>query len=436
MLITEFIRQKRMNHAHSPEAIKEFIDLYSRDGVPDYQVASWLMAVCLNGMTDEEAMALTDAMVHSGKKLEWPANPHIPCDKHSTGGIGDKTSLIIAPLVASFGIPVPMMAGRGLGFTGGTLDKLESIPGFQTRISLEKLKTQMKELGFFLVGQTEEICPADKRMYSLRDVTSTVESLPLICASILSKKIAEGAKALVMDVKVGSGAFMSSLKEAENLSKALIKIGRVGGMKVRSLITDMNQPLGRFVGNALEVKECLDILKGESKYDSGKTNAHTKELSLEFSAQMLALSGYNSDLEICRKLCLENLESGKAFEFFEKLISTQGGDLKSFKASAKKIIDVPSPESGFLNFTSNKHVGIASLLLGGGRQKSSDHVDFQVGVEVLKEHGQAVSHGETLFRIHHSDNGKLEAALKALSESFEISSAEPKINPLIHQVLT
>lgn len=434
MLATEFIHTKKHGKPHAPDEIKAFIEAFVKDEIPDYQVSAWLMAVCLNGMSDTEAMALTEAMVNSGRKLEWKSDPFLPCDKHSTGGVGDKTSLIIAPLVASFGIPVPMMAGRGLGFTGGTLDKLESIPGFQTRLPLDHLEKQMKEIGFFLVGQTDEICPADKRMYSLRDVTSTVESLPLICASILSKKIAEGAKALVMDVKFGSGAFMNTKDQAEELARALIKIGKVGGLEVKALMTDMNQPLGRFVGNALEVKECLDILQNKTSHDQFKNYNETKDLSLELSAHMLFLSGYSKDIQTCRKACLEHLEDGTAYSYFEKLVSAQGGQLGEFKTEAAHKHEVPAPGDGYLNFISNKHVGLASLVLGGGRQKSSDVIDPHVGIEVLWHQGDKVRKQDPLFRLHYNDPDRLDSALKQISQAFEISEQPTKTHSLFEEL--
>lgn len=434
MLATEFIHAKKHGRAHSAEEIKAFIQAFAKDEIPDYQVSAWLMAVCLNGMSDLEAMALTEAMVNSGRKLEWASDRFLPCDKHSTGGVGDKTSLIIAPLVASFGVPVPMMAGRGLGFTGGTLDKLESIPGYQTRLPLSRLEKQMKEIGFFLVGQTDEICPADRRMYSLRDVTCTVESLPLICASILSKKIAEGAKALVMDVKFGSGAFMTTKEEAEELARALIKIGKVGGLEVKAFITDMNQPLGRFVGNALEVKECLDILKGEAPRDSLKNYNETKDLSLELSAQMLFLSGFSKDIQTCRQACLERLEDGTAYNSFEKLVQAQGGDLGRFKTQTTHQFEVTASRDGYLNLTSNKHVGLASLVLGGGRQKITDVIDPDVGLEVLRHQGEKIRAKDPLFRFYYNDQARLNSALKQLEQAFEISEQPPKTHPLFEEL--
>jgi len=436
MMVTTFIQEKKEGLSHRAEDIEAFVHAYSRDEIPDYQVAAWLMAVCLKGMTAEETVALTEAMVHSGRRLNWKTSSFLPVDKHSTGGIGDKTSLIIAPLVASFGIPVPMMAGRGLGFTGGTLDKLESIPGFQTRRPLPLLERQMEKDGFFLVGQTDEICPADKRMYALRDVTSTVDCLPLICASILSKKIAEGAKALVMDVKVGSGAFMASASDASDLAHALIEIGRKGGLTVRALITDMNQPLGRFVGNALEVKECLEILRAEESADGFKNHQDTLDLSVELAARMLVLSGYEADLEKARKKCFQKIWDGSAYASFEKLAHAQGGDLAAFSTRASHQAEIKAARDGFLHFTSNRHVGIAALMLGGGRMKQTDVLDLHVGVEVLGRQGQAVKAGDVLFRLHFNDPGKQKAAEENLSRAFTLTDQPPAIFPLIHKELT
>ncbi|HAG90476.1 MAG TPA: thymidine phosphorylase [Bdellovibrionales bacterium] len=433
MIVTEFIQTKKRRGQHTESEIQEFIRQYASDQIPDYQVAAWLMAVCLNGLEDAETVTLTQAMVDSGERFHWEDFDLPPADKHSTGGVGDKTSLIIAPLVASFGIPVPMMAGRGLGFTGGTLDKMESIPGFETRLSVSQMKRQMKDLGFFLVGQTEEICPADKRMYSLRDVTSTVDSIPLICASILSKKIAEGTQSLVMDVKVGSGAFMDSIDRAQNLAKKLSEIGKLSGLKVTSLITDMNQPLGRFVGNALEVHECLEILTLNPTSDGFKNYQDTLDLSIELAAEMIHASGYHSELEECRKACLQRLENGMAYENFERMVFAQGGDLSSFQRKRTLELTVTADETGFFKVLSNRKIGVASVLLGGGRMKSSDDIDPQVGIEVFQNHGEEVCKGAPLFKLYYRDQKKLSSALKNLQESFEIQNEPVQKLPLIHE---
>lgn len=433
MLATEFIRKKRFKEEHSFEELEEFISGYVNGTIPDYQVSSWLMAVCLNGMSAQESAHFTKVMLNSGKTLTWtPKNKFLPTDKHSTGGIGDKASLIIAPLVASFGVSVPMMAGRGLGFTGGTLDKLESIPGFQTRISLQQFEQQMARIGMGLIGQTDEICPADKKMYALRDVTSTVESIPLICASILSKKIAEGAKVLVMDVKYGSGAFMPTIQEARLLAQALIQIGALGGLKTTALLTDMNQPLGRYVGNALEVQECLEIMRGQLH----PLYIDTISLSIELSAHMLLLSGYESNLNTARQLCHENLNNGKALKKFEELIAAQGGNLKSFDVGCREQKEILAVEDGYVSFLSNKDIGLSALWLGGGRQTHTDQIDPQVGIEVLIKHGNKVKKGDPLFRMHINSITNVETATNHLIKSFHIQDSPPTPLTLIHEVLT
>lgn len=451
MLATEFIADKKLGREHSKIDLQDFITSYVNGHIPDYQVSAWLMAVCLRGMTPQESAALTEVMLNSGEKLTWNLNSkYLPTDKHSTGGIGDKTSLIIAPLVASFGIPVPMMAGRGLGFTGGTLDKLESIPGFKTRLSLEAFQTQMKSLGVALIGQTEEICPADRKMYSLRDVTSTVESIPLICASILSKKIAEGAKALVMDVKFGSGAFMSTFAEAKNLAKSLIEIGRIGGLNTSAILSSMNEPLGRYIGNALEMQECLDILNGKGYLlqnldllRSGQTLkpgpkdfSDTTFLSLELSAHMLLQAGYASDIDHCRDLCLKNLTNGKALETFKKLVSAQGGNLSDFEIGCREQKEILAKSNGYFVMKSNRDLGFALLQLGGGRKTFNDQIDHRVGLEILVRHGDPIVKDQPLFKLHLNSDENLSSVVNHVHSSFEILNQPPSTNPLIQEVLT
>ena len=328
-LTAEFIRQKKKGEILARKDIETFIAGYVSGEIPDYQVAAWLMAVCFEPLSAEETAWLTGAMANSGRRLKFKSPLGLSVDKHSTGGIGDKTSIILAPIVAAAGVHVPMMAGRGLAHTGGTLDKLESIHGMKVRWDLDHFQKQVDDLGVAIIGQTEEICPADRKMYALRDVTGTVDSLPLICASIMSKKIAEGCEALVLDVKFGSGAFMKTLKEAGELASAPSAIGRANGLKVSTLQTNMNEPLGRFVGNALEIQECLEILKREKVHRDGKPATDTEELSLELAAQMLFVAQRCANLMEARELARAVLESGHAYEKFAAMVQAQGGDLST-----------------------------------------------------------------------------------------------------------
>ena len=431
----ELIRKKRLGQTHSVEEIKFLVQEFTKGQIPEYQMSAWLMAVLFQGLTQAETVSLTQAMIDSGAKISFPSpvngNRDIIVDKHSTGGVGDKTSLILAPIAAAAGLVVPMMSGRGLGHSGGTLDKLESIPGFTTQLSLTQFEKQSFELGLCFVGQTAEICPADRKMYALRDVTATVESLPLICASIMSKKIAEGIHGLVLDVKYGSGAFMKTLADAQKLAAALTQIGRDNGLKVSGLISSMNQPLGRFVGNSLEIEECIAILKGEKLYSKAKDDhspskdiSDTIELSLQLSALMLTTAKLAKDHQEAVIIAKKMLESGQAWEKFEQVCRAQGGDLNRLP-QAKKRFEVLAKENGFIEKLDTERIGIASLRVGAGRVKVTDKIDPSSGLEVHIQLGQRVSKGDRLFTIYYNDPFTPDLSSQELCQSVSYSERAP-----------
>lgn len=430
----EFIRRKRFGHNHSAFELKEFISAYVKGDIPDYQVAAWLMAVCFQGMTSEETTQLTIAMRDSGEVVDL-SKLGITVDKHSTGGVGDKTSLLIAPIVAASGVKVPMMAGRGLGHTGGTLDKLESIPGFRVELPLPLFKEQLDSVGAAIIGQSKDICPADRKIYALRDVTGTVDSLPLICASIMSKKLAEGMSALILDVKYGTGAFMKTVAQAEELGRALIAIGKSAGKSVRALITNMNEPLGRFVGNSLEVEECLHILRCEPSPKTGKSWGDTVDLTLQLCAHMLHASGKCSSVENGLKLARDTLRSGKAYKKFAEICEAQGGRLNEGLRRAPQFTDVKAETAGFFSFTNCAKIGLAAIHLGAGRIRVSDKLDLSAGIEILVNLGDKVSPGDTLFRLFHGASANLDAAKSELKNGFKVQSINPAPSQLIEKVL-
>jgi pyrimidine-nucleoside phosphorylase len=422
-LPSEIIKKKRNGFALTENEISFFVDGYNQLKIPDYQMSALLMAIVLKGMDITEAAYLTKAMLHSGRTLQFTNTPYLPVDKHSTGGVGDKTSLLIAPIVASCGVPVPMIAGRGLGHTGGTLDKLESIPGFDIQLSLEDFQKQVLKIGCAIIGQTEDICPADKKMYSLRDVTATVESLALICGSILSKKIAEGIKGLVMDVKCGSGAFMKTQHEAEELASWLAKTAAKNGVRTTAFITNMQEPLGRFIGNAIEVLECVSVFTQEPVLGWAPDSfADMRELSLVLSAEMLVLSGRSSNSKEARLLAEEALNSGKAFEMFKTLVATQKGRWNDFSFPENlKWHSVASNSDGFINEYNTEAIGLAGICLGAGRRVSQDPIDFLASIIVHKKLGDAVKSGETLFSFYSPDDAKIAEARPFLEGCVKIS---------------
>lgn len=426
MIPAELIKRKRNGGTLTPSEIKEFINGYMGGTVADYQMSAWLMAVFFEGMNETETWALTEAMLHSGIVADLSDVKGPKIDKHSTGGVGDKTSLVIGPMAAAAGVKVPMISGRGLGHTGGTLDKLESIPGFNTQLSLERFKEQVARAGICFIGQTKEICPSDKRMYALRDVTATVECIPLICASIMSKKLAEGIDGLVLDIKVGTGAFMKSLKDAENLAKNLIKIAVAGKKRVAALITDMDQPLGQAVGNALEVTECLEVM-------SGRGPADLRKLCIELAAHMILLGKKAKDISGARKLAVKILDDGSALKCFEEVVRLQGGDLSRLPR-AQHITPVPSRKSGTVKALDAESMGLASLSLGAGRLKAEDVIDPTAGLIIHKKIGDKVKKGEALVSLYHNRIG-IEEAEALIHQAYEIGSGRAKTRPLIARVM-
>ncbi len=429
MRAVDLIRQKRDGGALDRAAIDFFVAGVTDGTLPDYQAAALLMAIVLLGMSAEETTALTDAMVRSGVRVEYPGIQGTPVDKHSTGGVGDKTSLIIAPLAAACGAYVPMMSGRGLGHTGGTLDKLEAIPGFRTGLSLDELRRALSTVGCALIGQTAEIAPADKKLYALRDVTATVESIPLICASIMSKKIAEGIGGLVLDVKTGSGAFMKTLDDSRHLAESLVAIGMRSGVRTEALITDMDAPLGRMVGNSLEVIESLETLKGRGPRD-------LEDLSVLLAARMLIAAGLEQDESAAERRVRSVLQSGAALEKFGAIIELQGGDARVIDhydrlPSAPDRHAVTAPASGFVSAIEAEAVGRAAVALGAGRGKLDDVIDPGVGIEVMAPVGAEVRSGDTILMVHHRAGRGLDEALPLLSGAVRIAAGPPARRPIV-----
>jgi len=434
MRAVDLIRKKRDSGEHSREEIDFLIAGYTRGDIPDYQMAAWLMAAWLRGLSSVELAALTEAMLYSGEVLDFSDLPGKKVDKHSTGGIGDKTSLILAPIVAAGGLTVPMISGRGLGHTGGTLDKLEAIPGFNVNLSLEQFRSVLKQCGMGLIGQTKEIAPADKKIYALRDATSTVESIGLICGSIMSKKLAEGIDALVLDVKVGSGAFMKREEDAINLAEVMIETGKRMGKKVVALITDMEQPLGSAAGHANEVVETIDVLNGGGPPD-------LRELSMELSAWMFYLGERTPSVEEGRRLAETMIASGQAKEKFKQGIRLQGGDDRVIDephrlVTARSHVDVSSPASGYISGTNSERFGIALAILGGGREKKEDMIDHAVGLQFHKRIGDRVEKGEALATIRYNADARLAEAKDLITDNYFIAQEPPsEKRPLIRRIL-
>ena len=411
--------------------IHDLIAAYTRGEVPDYQMASFAMAVCCKGMTGAETLALTEAMRDSGDKMDWSDVPFPTADKHSTGGVGDKLSLIIQPLAASCGVAVPSLTGRGLGLTGGTADKLESIPGYNASLSLADFKKFVASCGCSMTVQTAEIAPADKKLYALRDVTGTVPSIPLIVASILSKKLAEGAETLVFDVKCGRGAFMKTREQAAALANALVGGAKGSGRKACALVTSMDEPLGFAVGNALEVQESINILKGE-----GRQPADIVELSVEFAARMVALAK-GVALDEARSECRENLKNGKAYAVFAEMVKLHGGDLAEFErmyaeGGGASSVEVLAPVSGFISDIDAETVARVAFNLGAGRAKTDDAIDMTAGVLLSVAHGDKVEKGQTLAKLFAKDRSALlDAEAKSLVSAFAISGEASSVRRLI-----
>lgn len=420
-LPAETIRKKRDGKEIETQELRNFLNGYMQNQVPDYQMSALLMAILFKGMGERETFDLTDFMMNSGRLMK-PVSPRPRADKHSTGGVGDKTSLIIGPIVAAAGVDVPMISGRGLGHTGGTLDKLESIPGFNTRLTIEAAEEQIARSGLCFLGQTEEICPADKRLYALRDVTGTVESVPLISASIMSKKLAEQLNALVLDIKFGSGAFMKTLEQARHLAQSLIRVGNFAGVKVTALLTSMNQPLGRFAGNALEVQECLEILQNPVSSHCRMT-CETKDLSLELSAWMILLAGRENNLAQARTLARKTLESGAALKKFVEICDLQGGNLKALPTAKLRRL-ISAPRDGYLTAYDTEQIGYAAVELKAGRRIMTDPIDPSSGIEFHSKLGAHLKKGAPLFSLHGNSEADFDEAEKRLRATVQISEVQ------------
>lgn len=430
----DVIRKKRDGKELSRGEIEKLIYGYTRGEIPDYQVSAWLMAVVLRGMSRAETACLTDAMLRSGEVLDLSSLRPKKVDKHSTGGVGDKTSLVLAPLAAAAGVAVPMISGRGLGHTGGTLDKLESIPGFNVNLSVQEFRRILETCGCAMIGQTAEIAPADRKLYALRDVTGTVESPYLICASIMSKKLAEGIDSLVLDVKTGSGAFMKSENDAVFLAELMVETGERMGKKVVALITDMDQPLGKMIGNALEVIECVEILRGGGPAD-------LRDLCLELAAWMLHLGGTAKTIKEGKHRSADLISSGKALEKFRQMIALQGGnqrviDNPKLLPQARMTTEVRSASTGYISSMQCEQIGTACVILGGGRERKEDAVDPAVGIVLHKKVGDAVNADEPLATIHYNDETRAARASQLIGASCTISRKAPAhTRPLIHRVI-
>ena len=428
MRAVEIIEKKRDGYELSPEEIRFFVEGFTRGEIPDYQAAAFLMAVYFRGMTPRETADLTLAMAYSGRVLDLHDIAPVVVDKHSTGGVGDKVSLVVVPLVAAAGLPVGKMSGRGLSFTGGTIDKLESIRGFRVQLTVEEFREQLRRVGAVLCGQSADLAPADGKFYALRDVTGTVPSIPLIAASIMSKKIAAGADAIVLDVKVGNGAFMKTLEDARALAQRMVDIGSALGRRVVAVISDMNQPLGEAVGNALEVKEAIATLRSDGPQDF-------REHCLTIAAYMLYLGGRAGSVAEGRRLAEETLSSGAAWEKFRALVAAQGGDVEQIEEPerlprARLIREIPAPADGYIAEMRAYEVGMAAVALGAGRTKKGEPIDPAVGILVHRKVGDPVRRGEPLFTVHANAEERLAEAEAWLSRAVRIREAP--VPPLPH----
>jgi pyrimidine-nucleoside phosphorylase len=433
MRAVDILRKKRDGHALTAAEIEAFVQGVTSRAWPEYQTSALLMAIVLRGMSADETAALTRAMVQSGEKLDLSDVPGVKVDKHSTGGVGDKTSLILAPLAAACGVVVPMMSGRGLAHSGGTLDKLEAIPGFRVHLSLGELHTALRQVGCVMMGPTAEIAPADKLLYALRDVTATVESVPLITASIMSKKIAEGISGLVMDVKCGHGAFMKTLAEARLLAEAIVATGNANGVRTQALVTAMDVPLGRAVGHAFEVIEALETLKGRGPVD-------LETLSITLAARMVLMAGQAEDLTAAESKVSDALRSGRGVEKFREIIAQQGGDPRTvdhyghLPVSPRRAL-VPAERSGYVTALDAESIGRAVMILGAGRDRVEDAVDHAVGATILRTYGERVKPGEPLLELHYREPTRLAAAVELVRTAYAIGEAPPPEQPQILEIV-
>ena len=431
MRACDIIARKRDGFVHSKEELEFFLNGYIKGEIGDEQMAAWLMAVYFQGLNEEETLILTDLMLHSGDIIDLSGIHGMVVDKHSTGGVGDKTTLVLAPLVAAAGVPVAKLSGRGLGFTGGTIDKLEAIPGFQTSIATGRFLEQVNEIGIAVAGQTSNLVLADKKMYALRDITATVESIPLIASSIMSKKLASGADRIVLDVKFGSGAFMQKKEDAEALARTMVKIGNGMGRNTVAVLSSMEEPLGFAVGNALEVQEAIDTLNGCGPADF-------TELCLTLAGQMIYLGEQAASAEEGRKLAEELLAGGKAMEKFEQMIAAQGGSLEEGMAQAQHEQLVAAPQSGVVQAITARDIGHASMLLGAGRETKASAIDLSAGVVLKKKTGDRVEKGEPLAVIYYNEPYAYRAddAVREITAAYTIADNAAQKEPLIWKIVS
>lgn len=433
MRIIDIIRKKRDGGELSREELAAVVDGYTRGEVPDYQAAAFFMAVYFQSLSETELAELTDLYVRSGAAVGLSDIPGPKVDKHSTGGVGDKTSLIVAPVVAAAGYIVPMISGRGLAHTGGTLDKLESIPGFRTSLSMDEFKQALRSAGCAMIGQTDELVPADRKIYALRDSTGTVESIPLIAASIMSKKLVEGVDGLVLDVKLGSGAFMRKQTDARRLAQSMVAIGRRMGKRMIALLTDMDQPIGNAIGNALEVMECVETLKGKGPAD-------LVELSVELAARMIVLGDSSRTVESAREQATTLLNDGSALAKFRQIIENQGGDTQIIDAydrlpTASAEHSIKTPRNGFVARIDAEGMGRAAMLLGAGRERLDSPIDPAVGIVVEHKVGEEVAENDVLCTLYYNSNERLEEAIETVEDAFHIATAAPDPRPLIYEII-
>ena len=433
MRMVDLIEKKRDGGVLSDEEIRFIIDGFTKGDIPDYQMSAWAMAVFYKGMTDHETAVLTDAMMRSGDTIDLSRFGDKSVDKHSTGGVGDKTSLALTPMVAACEIPVAKMSGRGLGHTGGTIDKLESFPGFTTALTADRFIENVNKIGIAIMGQTKDLAPADKKLYALRDVTATVDNMSLIASSIMSKKLAAGADAIVLDVKTGSGAFMKSQDDAFALAEEMVKIGKNAGRQTIAVVSDMDQPLGRAVGNALEVKEAIATLRGEGPEDF-------RELCMVLGSQMLLAGGKVENAEEARGMLTKVIEDGSALWKLEQFVEAQGGDPLAVTnpellPKASMVVPVCADRDGFVGRIACEDIGICSLLLGGGRETKESTIDLSVGIVLEKKKGDAVKKGEVLGYLHANDEQRLKAAKEKFLNAYCITDSCPKKEPLIKGIL-
>ena len=429
MNVQDLIIKKRDGLELSREEIDLLVQGISNGSIPDYQIAAWAMAIYFQGMNDRETRDLAMAMAYSGEVVDLSAVAGITVDKHSTGGVGDKTTMVVIPLVAAAGVPVAKMSGRGLGHTGGTIDKFESIPGFQVELSHQQFVKQVNQVKAAVVSQSGNLVPADKRLYAIRDVTGTVESIPLIASSIMSKKIASGSQGIVLDVKVGTGAFMKEQGEAVRLARAMVEIGRGAGRQVVAVITDMNQPLGQTIGNSLEVHEAIDTLRGEGPAD-------LEELSIILAAHMLVLEGRHSSLDSAVTDVREILESGRSLDKFKQMISAQGGILDYEHSDyglpmARYKAEVRADKDAYISGLNALEIGRTAMLLGAGRERLGDNIDYTAGVRLAKKHGDYVTAGEIIATVYSNDEAKIDVAEPKLLKAYQFSNHQPDPLPLL-----